>query len=625
MKHRVPPLGVIVAAFAATTAFGVTVFPNESTRCDARPGTAIRHDAGGWMEVSCDGTYGWPGVELRPANGGTFDLSGAGSLQIVVSNAGDRAETISAHVIAKGADRGKVEPRSVRVRPGECRTIHLLLADDRILTDEPVKLERMRGKVGCLADNGRNWAETASVEVFQCQPGNPHPLRFAVLDVRTAFEGVRPKIVPAADFFPFCDRYGQLRHLDWPGKIHSDEDLAEARRREEEWLAAHGDGPISGADKYGGWADGPQLKATGFFRTEKVDGKWWLVDPEGHLFFSLGITCVYIGMETVPDNRRHYFEWLPPWETLPSCWDDPSLRHVNFTQLNMERKYGADYRTTFADMAHRRFRAWGINTLGNWTPERIRLLRRTPYVATIDFSSKTRLAAVKKAVFGRKMPDVFSPQFAADVREQAQKLAEKIGDDPWCVGVFVDNELDWESPEDVPAVAEKYFSTVAAEVKAALPNHLYLGCRFAVGGDETWRAASRHCDVVSYNYYARRPEKELPSGSDDKPLLVGEFHFGALDRGSLATGCGGGQTFDQNERAQCFRDYVNFCLDDPRHVGCHWFQYTDQGITGRFDGENFNCGFIDVCDTPYPELVEACRATAAEMYPRRAAATPIGK
>ena len=35
----------------------------------------------------------------------------------------------------------------------------------------------------------------------------------------------------------------------------------------------------------------------------------------------------------------------------------------------------------------------------------------------------------------------------------------------------------WPSPENIPEAAEKYFSTIAAEVKAAMPNHLYHGCR----------------------------------------------------------------------------------------------------------------------------------------------------
>lgn len=71
------------------------------------------------------------------------------------------------------------------------------------------------------------------------------------------------------------------------------------------------------------------------------------------------------------------------------------------------------------------------------------------------------------------------------------------------------------------------------------------------------------------------------------------------------------------ERAQCFKDYVNACLDNPSYVGCHWFQYTDQAMTGRyFDGEAYQVGFVSVCDVPYPELVEACRETAAQMYSR---------
>ena len=42
-------------------------------------------------------------------------------------------------------------------------------------------------------------------------------------------------------------------------------------------------------------------------------------------------------------------------------------------------------------------------------------------------------------------------------------------------------------------------------------------------------------------------------------------------------------------------------------------------MTGRyFDGKAYQVGFVSVTDTPYPELVEACRDTAAKMYHRRA-------
>ena len=50
--------------------------------------------------------------------------------------------------------------------------------------------------------------------------------------------------------------------------------------------------PAVTLDRFGGWADGPKLNATGAFRTEKLDSKWWLVDPDGRLFFSLGVQAV---------------------------------------------------------------------------------------------------------------------------------------------------------------------------------------------------------------------------------------------------------------------------------------------------------------------------------------------
>ena len=66
---------------------------------------------------------------------------------------------------------------------------------------------------------------------------------------------------------------------------------SQARREPEAKDLAEHPGPEDW-DQYGGSLNGPQLKATGFFRTEKVNGKWWLVDPDGQLFFSHGMDCV---------------------------------------------------------------------------------------------------------------------------------------------------------------------------------------------------------------------------------------------------------------------------------------------------------------------------------------------
>jgi hypothetical protein len=67
-----------------------------------------------------------------------------------------------------------------------------------------------------------------------------------------------------------------------------------------------------------------------------------------------------------------------------------------------------------------------------------------------------------------------------------------------------------------------------------------------------------------------------------------------------------------------YETYVNSVLDHPLFVGCHWFQYMDQPLTGRtLDGENYNIGFVTITDTPYPEMVAAARKTHSAMYRRR--------
>lgn len=42
-------------------------------------------------------------------------------------------------------------------------------------------------------------------------------------------------------------------------------------------------------DTYGGFTDIKGEK-TGFFHTQKIDKRWWLVTPEGHGFFGIGLS-----------------------------------------------------------------------------------------------------------------------------------------------------------------------------------------------------------------------------------------------------------------------------------------------------------------------------------------------
>ena len=141
-----------------------------------------------------------------------------------------------------------------------------------------------------------------------------------------------------------------------------------------------------------------------------------------------------------------------------------------------------------------------------------------------------------------------------------------------------------------------------------------MGCRFCKGFPDAIRAASRYCDAISYNiYYGELPVTPRPDdGMVDKPTIVGEFHFGSLDRGSMNAGLVACR--DMKERMEKYKAYVRYALADEHLVGVHWFFWGDMPLTGWMDGEDFLTGVTTVTDSPRPEMVEATRELAREMY-----------
>jgi hypothetical protein len=165
-------------------------------------------------------------------------------------------------------------------------------------------------------------------------------------------------------------------------------------------------------------------------------------------------------------------------------------------------------------------------------------------------------------------------------------------------------------------IAEQYFRVCHEAMSECFPSVLYLGCRFSGMYDRhIVQIAKEYCDVVSFNIY-----DELPSGRSadqlavefDFPVLIGEFHFGALDRGMFDPGLRRAE--NQSDRAEKYAAYVRDGAGAPWCVGVHWFQYLDQALTGRSDGENYNIGFVDTTDDPYPEMRAAARRVHGQLY-----------
>jgi hypothetical protein len=170
----------------------------------------------------------------------------------------------------------------------------------------------------------------------------------------------------------------------------------------------------------------------------------------------------------------------------------------------------------------------------------------------------------------------------------------------------------------VLALARRYFQTVRDALKKYDPNHLYLGSRFAGYTPESVKACAEFCDVMSFNIYQRSVKHAQWQFLDNlgKPVIIGEFHMGAIDRGMFHPGLV--STPNQTARAASFVNYVRSVVDDAVFVGCHYFKYNDEPLTGRpGDGENYSIGFTTVVDGLYPEMIEGAKTVSTEMYRRR--------
>ena len=628
----------------------------------------------------------WPGATLA-APQGQWDLSAFGYVALSVRNTGTERVTVNCRVDNPGADGAKnCVTGSVSVEPGATKELRVPL---KRASDEKLdgKLFGMRGYPVTWGGAGTvNPTNITQLLIFVNKPSADHV--FEVDDIRADGSWIPPTAWShdAEPFFPLIDTFGQYRHKDWPGKVHSLAELQQHREAEAKELAAQ-PGPRDW-NQYGGWAGGPQLKATGFFRVEKHAGKWWLVDPEGRLFWSHGIDCVRMFDSTPVEERESWFEnfagaqpefaefIVPRAFALKGHYAGRSPKCFSFAGANLKRKYGADWRQAVPDVIHRRLRSWGLNTIANWSDEGVRLLRRTPYTDAVS-SRDTKNIDGREGYWG-KFADVFDASFRESLRRSMAAKRGKSAGDPWCLGYFSDNEMSWgdetslaeaalrsppeqaakrefladlrakygdiaklhdawgtahassdallasrEAPDrkkawaDLTAfytkAAETYFRTVREVIKEAAPNQLYLGCRFAWVNARAAAASTKFCDVVSYNLYQRSVADFVFNGGADVPLILGEFHFGALDRGMFHTGLV--PVENQAARATAYADYVRGALRHPQFVGSHWFQYQDQPTTGRvYDEENYQIGFVDIADTPYPETIAASRAVAAELY-----------
>ena len=163
------------------------------------------------------------------------------------------------------------------------------------------------------------------------------------------------------------------------------------------------------------------------------------------------------------------------------------------------------------------------------------------------------------------------------------------------------------------SLVRRYYKNIREAFDKYAPGVLYMGCRFAGSLNvENATIGADYCDVLSFNRYAFALDNiTLPEGID-LPLMIGEWHMGAQDRGMFH--CSLIEVESQENRGEAYVRYVESGLKNPNIIGVHWHQFSDQATTARFCGENFQVGLTDVCDTPYSETIDGIRNVGYRMY-----------
>ncbi|HEX2951014.1 MAG TPA: hypothetical protein VHV83_15830 [Armatimonadota bacterium] len=473
---------------------------------------------------------------------------------------------------------------------------------------------------------------------------------------------------------PIVDKYGQYLGENWPGKITSDAQL-QADAAKECPLLANVKLDLVRCDQYGGVRAGKPLAATGFFRVQKIHGRWWLITPAGDRFFMQGVDAVHYlesGYFTPLRNPngtvRGVFQELPDKTISPDAYRG---RTVNFLAANLQRKYGNDYVQQWRDVTYKRLLSWGFNSTGQWGWG---FTLNLPYVEDMNFANVRRI---------KRFIDPFDPGFSAQVAKNIQGFRPECKTDPMLIGYACENENGWnrdtveailhlgaDSPakqafidflakrhgnsiaavaaifknsgasrdelltqplniDDVPEsdwenfitfASQTYHRIVAQAMKAYDPHHLFLGGAHCGGQSTEWVAGgAKFVDAYvlhDYTLHADWVNSIMATFRRlDKPLLILEYSFVVGSRGLRI--CNGSNTVaTQQQRGQYYRVFNEQLASNPLVVGTSWFVYYDQAATMRSlpNGENFNFGLVNQCDQPYDEMITEMKKSNARLF-----------
>ncbi|TCV91593.1 hypothetical protein EC912_11023 [Luteibacter rhizovicinus] len=427
------------------------VHPGASIRIDASDASLdgkVQHAADGSEQVAA--TFrpaAAPSLTLKPTSG-TWDWSAKGSVTLRVQNGMPWPVTLMVDIAGQGDAHLRT---TVGIPPGPPQTLIVPLAPTsprafgmQVGPPMPFGDDAHKLIVATFVDGGIDTHAVTSLRLSMPQPGSPQTLLFGKLDAVAGDAGLK------SAYTAIVDRYGQFTRATWPEKVGTDAELKERAN------AAPAASARDDLDIYGGRKDLAGLQRTGWFHTQKLGARWYLVTPEGHAFFSLGVNAVNATDGRTYVEGREYMFTDTKWTgedrlgTGDSRSDkgsqrDNGLNHGRWWDIyatNITRTLGANGASAWRKRSIDRLLAWRFNTLGNWSDPALAKEKRIAYTVPILVHGDYNTVATGFDYWGR-MPDPFDPRFVAAVRDAVTRATHDVRYDPWLLGYFADNELAW--------------------------------------------------------------------------------------------------------------------------------------------------------------------------------------
>jgi autotransporter-associated beta strand protein len=368
--------------------------------------------------------------------------------------------------------------------------------------------------------------------------------------------------------------------------------------------------------KYGGWKARRHDQGTGFFRVEKINGRWWTIDPEGYLFIHLALNSVNLQYQT-------------------------------------------------SDQIYEMMREHGFNGFGNWTLDGNHVPTDRNVIAESTVKDRIPMAYTPRVLFigeyrNERLPagtprielPVFDPGFEIRALVYAQEFLPFVND-PHVFGYFSDNELPFRhalrdhleitNPSDpnyevavqfltarsktssnwdqsdadayMALAGERYYSVVKKAIRSVDTNHMILGSR-QHSSEKNNRAfmeiAGQYVDIFSANHYNhwgdRRFETKNMSEWSGRPLMFTEFYVMSSGEGMTAASGAGFHGSNQTARALFYQNFVSTIAESGHVIGFHWFKYND-----GLNNVN-NTGVINKDGVFYTELLDSMKQVNTQIY-----------